>query len=218
MSLSTSMRRRPRKVRQLGEQTEARILEAAQEVFGRFGYEGARMDQIAERAGVQKANIYYYFDGKQELYQALMNQILGDVLSEVSRFLTLPADSPWAQLDAFLDVFFNLVERYRGMLTLAFGELLHPPREQAVPSPIMPMLDQIETVAKQLIADGIAKGMFRKQDPAQVIITLEGAIFHYFLLPEERLASLVSESKFSRSSLDMRKEALRDHIRRILAD
>ena len=47
--------------RRSGAATETRILEAAEVIFARYGYEGARMEQVAVQAGVEKANIYYYY-------------------------------------------------------------------------------------------------------------------------------------------------------------
>lgn len=199
-----------------GKDTEARILEAAGEVFARFGYEGARVEQIAERAGMQKANIYYYFSGKEALYRRLMAGILDELIFSVRGFLDIPATSPWDRLDAFLDLFFDIVGRYREIVGLAFGELLHPPREKHGGATAEPMLEQIETLSKQLIVDGIAKGEFRDQDPAQVLFSIQGALFHYFLLPEGRVRFLTGSDPFDPASLERRKVALRAHIRRLL--
>ena len=53
------------------ERTRERILEAALAEFAAKGYAGARVDQIAARAGVNKQLVSYYFGGKQGLYRAL---------------------------------------------------------------------------------------------------------------------------------------------------
>jgi TetR/AcrR family transcriptional regulator len=54
------------------ERTRQRILQAALEVFGAKGYAGARVAEIAERAGVNHQLISYYFDGKEGLYDELL--------------------------------------------------------------------------------------------------------------------------------------------------
>jgi AcrR family transcriptional regulator len=48
------------------------ILGAALEEFAEFGLGGARMDRIAERAGVNKRLIYYYFEHKESLFTAVL--------------------------------------------------------------------------------------------------------------------------------------------------
>lgn len=56
------------------ERTKARILEAAKIEFGAKGYAAARVSDIADRAGVNKQLISYYFGGKEGLYNELANQ------------------------------------------------------------------------------------------------------------------------------------------------
>ncbi|MCA1655767.1 MAG: TetR family transcriptional regulator [Pseudonocardiaceae bacterium] len=56
------------------ERTRARILAAAKVEFGAKGFAGARVSDIAERAGVNKQLISYYFDGKEGLYAELTSQ------------------------------------------------------------------------------------------------------------------------------------------------
>ncbi len=54
------------------DQTRARILSAAIRQFSQNGLAGARTEQIAEEAGVNKALLYYYFRGKEALYTAAL--------------------------------------------------------------------------------------------------------------------------------------------------
>lgn len=51
---------------------EARILEAAEEIFALNGYRGAVLERIAERAGISKPNLLYYFKSKKILYQEVL--------------------------------------------------------------------------------------------------------------------------------------------------
>ncbi len=200
----------------VGEKTQEKILLAAETVFIRYGYEGARMDQIASEAGVLKANIYYYFSSKEELYRALITSVLGNVFAEVGSFLTRPDGTPWDRMESFLDVFFVLIRRYRGLLSLAFSELLHPPRNQQDEKGFMNVFQQVEQLAIQLIQSGIDEGAFADRDPLQTLLTLEAAVFYYFILPPEKLKTLIAAEKFSDEALVARKEHLRIVLRRIL--
>ncbi|MFZ5791178.1 MAG: TetR/AcrR family transcriptional regulator [Pseudomonadota bacterium] len=58
------------------EESEARILAAAQEVFAETGFSGATTAMIAERAGLPKANVHYYFGTKEGLYRTVLERIL----------------------------------------------------------------------------------------------------------------------------------------------
>lgn len=54
------------------------ILETAKQIFAEKGFDGARMDEIAERAGVKKSLIYYHFEGKDQLLQEILNMFFDD--------------------------------------------------------------------------------------------------------------------------------------------
>ncbi|HVI50391.1 MAG TPA: TetR family transcriptional regulator C-terminal domain-containing protein [Candidatus Sulfotelmatobacter sp.] len=65
----------PRKA-SIRRQNQAVILAAAEDVFAERGYAGASMSEIARRADLPKANLHYYFGTKEELYRAVLDDIL----------------------------------------------------------------------------------------------------------------------------------------------
>ncbi len=60
--------------------TKLKILGAAEKLFAEKGFDGARVDDIAENAGVNKALIYYYFKSKQEILEELFNTLIEELL------------------------------------------------------------------------------------------------------------------------------------------
>jgi len=64
--------------------TIRKILDAAAAVFAEAGFEGARMDTIARRAGVNKATIYYHIGDKQALYAEVLHDVFGDALARIA--------------------------------------------------------------------------------------------------------------------------------------
>jgi TetR/AcrR family transcriptional regulator len=58
------------------ERNQAKILKAAEAVFAEKGFDGATTSEIAERAGVPKPNVHYYFGTKQQLYDRIIANIL----------------------------------------------------------------------------------------------------------------------------------------------
>ena len=73
----------PRQQRLTGAERQASIVEAATEVFARRGYDGARIEEIADAACVSKALIYEHFSGKRHLYAHIMRNGMRDSLSRV---------------------------------------------------------------------------------------------------------------------------------------
>lgn len=70
--------------RRVGRENLARILKAAEEVFAETGFGGATMAEIAELAGLPKANLHYYFGTKEDLYRAVLDDILSVWLTPIA--------------------------------------------------------------------------------------------------------------------------------------
>ena len=68
-------------------ETIRRILDAAAQAFAAAGFEGARIDDIAHRAGVNKAMIYYHIGDKKALYTRVLHDVFGDAAAR-SRIAT----------------------------------------------------------------------------------------------------------------------------------
>jgi len=60
------------------EKTKAIILKTASAEFSAKGFDGARMDEIADKSKVNKATIYYHIGGKEKLYEAVISDVLGN--------------------------------------------------------------------------------------------------------------------------------------------
>lgn len=82
-------------------EAQARILEAAEQVFAEAGFKGATMQSIADHAGLPKANLHYYFGTKTELYQTLLTSIL-ELWLEAFRHIRADAE-PADALRAYID-------------------------------------------------------------------------------------------------------------------
>jgi AcrR family transcriptional regulator len=71
-----------------GENTEYQILMAAREVFIAKGFEGARMQEIADQAGINKALLHYYFRSKDKLFEAVFSEVAGKLFPAMRQILT----------------------------------------------------------------------------------------------------------------------------------
>ena len=80
---------------------EADIREQAVRVFAESGYEGASIATIAERAGLSKQNLMYYFPSKQALYQRVLDDVLDDWLARMD-MLAHGHDEPHDVLRAYI--------------------------------------------------------------------------------------------------------------------
>jgi len=87
-----------------------RISAAAREEFARRGYAGARIEQIARRAGVNKQLLFYYYHSKRGLFQAVLTQAAAELENALSN-LALPAGGPLERLRLTLQAQFEFLAR-----------------------------------------------------------------------------------------------------------
>ncbi|MBL7818097.1 MAG: TetR/AcrR family transcriptional regulator [Saprospiraceae bacterium] len=67
--------------------TEQKILEAAKKVFIQKGLDGARLDEIANEAGINKALLHYYFKSKEKLFEKIFDEMIGKLLPDFSAII-----------------------------------------------------------------------------------------------------------------------------------
>lgn len=89
------------------EQRRQAILDAGLEVFSEHGFEAARLDDLAERAGVAKGTIYLFFKSKEDLFEQIILSAARPVLAQAAA-IGAAADLPFAQM---LHGMFALFER-----------------------------------------------------------------------------------------------------------
>ena len=88
--------------------TETQILNAARDVFYRKGLAGARMQEIADEAGINKAMLHYYFRSKDQLFEAIFKEGAMKIFPKISEYLQ--ADLP------LFEKITNFVENYIPLL------------------------------------------------------------------------------------------------------
>jgi AcrR family transcriptional regulator len=95
------------------------LLGAAREVFVAQGYHAAAMDEIAERAGVSKPVLYQHFPGKLELYLALLDESVAELVGAVSAALASTGDKR-ERVPATFRAFFDYVSGAGAAFKLVF--------------------------------------------------------------------------------------------------
>ncbi|NQV01203.1 MAG: TetR/AcrR family transcriptional regulator, partial [Bacteroidia bacterium] len=88
--------------------TEEKILEAAKKVFHRKGYEGARMQEIANEAGINKALLHYYFRSKENLFEAVFQDAFSKIMGRAKEIL-FSDKSMIEKIQAFLTNYLDVI-------------------------------------------------------------------------------------------------------------
>ncbi|WP_409183160.1 TetR/AcrR family transcriptional regulator [Amycolatopsis sp. VS8301801F10] len=115
----TEMARLQRGVRLPRTERRAQLLTAAQRVFAEHGYHAAAMDEIAEEAGVSKPVLYQHFPGKLDLYIALLESHVDDLVGRVQGALNSTTDNR-QRVPATVGAFFDFVNNDAGAFRMVF--------------------------------------------------------------------------------------------------
>ena len=166
------------------EKTKAAILKAALEEFAHEGVTGARTDEIAHRAGVNKALIYYYFKDKEGLYAAALEQVFSGLHEKVTSVLQRADLPPRERLLLYAQTHFDYIASspvYPRLVQREFmrsaGRALTPAASRIMERHGKPLYSRLE----KLIDEGIESGDFRKVDPRQTVTSILGTIVFYFI-------------------------------------
>ncbi len=189
------------------------ILHAALVEFAREGLAGARMDAIAEAAGVNKALLYYYFSDKETLYGAVLDGFFDPL---VERILSV-CDQPGSVGERFLSyarTHFDSIAASPYYAHIFMSELMSASRGGS------PHLDRIcakyiqriGTRVLVLIQEGVKSREFRAIDPHQFMPSAIGSIVHYFLTAPVRRKITPELDTTSPQAIQQRRAAVLDFI------
>jgi len=163
--------------------TRERIFRAALEIFSQKGFAGARMQEIADRAEINKALLHYYFRSKEKLYQRVFVYIYTDHFRRLGELV--PAEVN------FRDGLKKLIDRYMDIIR-ANPEIPHfLLRESAdggerVRETLARLLrEQPQALPVQRFVEehrrAVERGEIRPGDPLQLLLTVLGACLFYFI-------------------------------------
>jgi len=131
--------------------TREKILKAATKLFARKGFDGARVDEIAKKAGVNKALIYYYFKSKEEILEEIMKVFLEESLRRKQKMLERPEQMDKEELiQSSSERIFDLYKGNEDVLRIIITEELKSEKKQW---PLFQLLDM-----------GLADGLKMAQD------------------------------------------------------
>jgi len=173
--------------REAAETTNSRtaVFEAAAIEFGEGSYEAARVDRIAERAGVNKAMLYYHFGSKEALYR----EVLRDLFRAVSARTNAIADGPGgaaAKLDAWIETIVEEASARPWMPPIMLREIASGGTH--LDAETLAVMNSVYGALGRVIAQGQRDGVFRTVDPLLAHLTILPAVL-IFLVRERMVAS-----------------------------
>lgn len=189
--------------------TEEKILNAAQTVFIQKGMDGSRMQEIANEAGINKALLHYYFRTKQKLFEAIFKKVFKQIFPKIETFILsdLPIEE---KLGVFIDNYIDLLIKNPYFPAFILKEINRDPdffasvfKSQGInPTHIFEMFE------KEMEA-----GRIRKMDPRDLMINLLGlSIFPFAAKPLMKIMFFENDNKAYNQFLENRKTTVKEFV------
>ena len=172
--------KRPSDVLRDPEWTKAQLLEAARREFSDKGLSGARVNDIATRARVNKQLLYYYFGDKEQLYAEVLQRAYEEIRARENE-LDLAALAPAAAMERFIGFTFDYLTDNRYFVALLTDENFHRARHVRGSPDLQGLHARLRETIGGILARGERAGVFRSGiDPVELYISIASLCYFYY--------------------------------------
>jgi AcrR family transcriptional regulator len=156
--------------------TEQLILEAARKVFIKKGLEGARMQEIADEAGINKALLHYYFRSKEKLFNHIFETAINGIFDDVNESIHEEGDV-FVFIETFVDNYLTILQKNPFIPNFIFNEInSHPERINQFSNKIKLNIPGF----KHMVEKNIAQKKISAVSPEHLLIDMLGmCVFPY---------------------------------------
>ncbi len=165
----------PKKATRIQKKNRKAILQAALEVFSQRGFGGSTIDRIAERAGLSKPNLLYYYPSKEAIYVAVLEDTLEFWLEPLAALD--PNGDPIEEIGRYVSAKLEMSRTRPEASRLFANEILHgaPAIGDFLTGPLKELVDEKAAVIKKWIA----AGKLRPVEPRHLIMMIWAVTQHY---------------------------------------
>lgn len=189
--------------------TEEQILEAAKEVFQKKGMDGSRMQEIADKAGINKSMLHYYYRSKQLLFEAVFTSAFSLVAPQINKILN--DDSTIKEkVRGFTYNYISFMAKHPYLPNFIVQELNRNPKffEKLQKNAAFPSLEKFE---KQVAAE-VAQGILKPVDGKQLFINILALnVFPFVATPLIKGLIRINEQEF-KTLMEERKAMVSEFI------
>ena len=157
-------------------ETAARILNAAMNVFSEVGFGSTRVDEIAKRAGVNKATIYYHIGNKETLYAEVIHNIVGNTADMIALGIK-EAQSPEEKLRTYIRNIARSINQNPLIPPIMMREVASG--GQHFPEVVAQDMARIISILTGILDEGIKQGIFIETTPFILHMMVIGTIMFY---------------------------------------
>lgn len=180
---------------QLDLTTEQKILEAAKKIFLAKGLDGARMQDIADEAGINKAMLHYYFRSKDKLFEQIFAEVAGHFLPKIMAIFESD-ETVFEKIETFCAEYINQVIKTPYVPIFILNEINRHP-EQFLKKVFGNKMPPVEKIIKQLEKEK-KQGIIKKVEPLQLLLNVMSlCIFPFVARPMIQLITGMDRTQFN---------------------
>ncbi len=189
--------------------TEDKILEAAQTVFIKKGMDGSRMQEIADEAGINKALLHYYFRTKQKLFEAIFKKVFKQIFPNLEAFIY--SDRPIKEkLEIFIDKYISLLLKNPFLPAFILKEIHRDPEFLAS---VIKSTGVKPNALFSMFEKEMNAGNIRRMDPKDLLINMLAlSVFPVAAKPLMQIMFFENDKRAYNDFLVKRKESVKEFI------
>lgn len=149
-------------------ESQKNLLQVASKIFFEKGFHGAKMQEIADQAGLNKAMLHYYFKSKQQLFDAVFEQAIQTLFPALKRLFEAPIPLK-EKVSLFVDEYTELLTNHAHIPIFILSELRMNPQKVEEMAQGKPF--QVEILFQQIQTE-IEAGKIPSIDPPQFVLHL----------------------------------------------
>lgn len=159
--------------------TEQKILNSAAQVFHEKGYDGTRMQEIADKAKINKGLLHYYFKTKDSLFESIFSMALRKMIAQIQAILLMEVPLE-KKIDLMVDEYMNMLSKNSYLPRFVLNELNKNP-DKFIAKHVGNNLKNTFSVFARSVKKEIEMGYIKPIDPRQLFMNLISMIIFPFV-------------------------------------
>jgi TetR/AcrR family transcriptional regulator len=180
-----------------GTSTAETILDSVTGVFAEKGYNGARVDELAKAAGVNKATLYYQIGDKEALYHAVLEREFRHIADTIEQAVLASSDCE-EQIRNFISTFAARIQESGHIAQLMLGEIVSGGSH--APDAALAQMGRVLSLLTNALQQGIASQHFRPINPFMLHMMIVGSLNLYAVNEPIRRRVIASRPELSSGS------------------
>lgn len=193
--------------------TEEKIVEAAKVVFIKKGMDGARMQEIADKAGINKALLHYYFRSKEKLFDAIFDPIIRIAFPAIGQIINSDLDFK-TKVEHVVDTYLDLLIKHPYLPAFILKEVN---RDASVFFKLIVKYGFSIQPIIQFISEAMDRGEVIRMKPEHLVVNVISlCVFPFAARPVIRYVAFGEDEKATKAFFEERKHEVKQFVLRAI--